>query len=583
MFRRLLSVLLLLLSFATTALAQPSLRYRVEGVDDALRSNIRAYLGPSPRDEREAARFQQSAISRAHLALDALGYYRAAVTTRLDEASSPPLMTLVVSPGDPVRYTDVAVTLDGPGADDPVLSELMATQAPREGQPVHHGQYEGFKTQLQLRARERGYFDARFIDQSVAVHAADGTAELRLRMNTGERYRFGGFSYDATLIDADLLSSLADYEQGDYYTQRDLLSLRQRLTRLGYFAGVTVLPELDDENPGVVGISVDLVPGPAHSYEVGVGYSTDTRQRLSLVWSSPRLNRYGHSQQTSLRWSPVNPQARVTYSIPLDDPSNDVVQLIARLEDNEFGDLQSNQREFKLRRELTNGRRVWSADARVLDEQWGVFDDNFSANFILAGATFSTRIRSGSPVDPSSGLSQFYSVEAGTTALGSDEDLVRLTGRFAGVKRVNDDWRMVWRAEGGLLWSGSRRPDELPPSLAFFAGGDNSIRGFAYQSVGREVSPATLATTSRFNSLVVGGTRLATASLEAQRYLNESWRLAAFVDAGDAFVDDFDANVGVGFGVHYLSPVGALRLELASPVSDNAQDVRIHINIGAEF
>jgi translocation and assembly module TamA len=82
----------------------------------------------------------------------------------------------------------------------------------------------------------------------------------------------------------------------------------------------------------------------------------------------------------------------------------------------------------------------------------------------------------------------------------------------------------------------------------------------------------------------VGGTRLLTGSLEIQRYLNETWRAALFVDAGDAFDSgEFNTNVGVGFGVHYLSPVGALRFELANPVSDSDGSWRVHINIGAEF
>jgi translocation and assembly module TamA len=68
-----------------------------------------------------------------------------------------------------------------------------------------------------------------------------------------------------------------------------------------------------------------------------------------------------------------------------------------------------------------------------------------------------------------------------------------------------------------------------------------------------------------------------------QRYINESWRAAVFVDGGDAFTDDFDLNVGAGFGIHFLSPVGALRFELASPVTEDAGEWRIHINIGAEF
>ena len=168
--------------------------------------------------------------------------------------------------------------------------------------------------------------------------------------------------------------------------------------------------------------------------------------------------------------------------------------------------------------------------------------------------------------------------------------------------------------DAGILFSSSERPDEIPPSLAFFAGGcsstkdahsadfvgdspwleppslaffaggDNSIRGYGYQSIGREVESAVLGEDDDPRRLVVGGTRLLTGSLELQRYVTPSWRVALFADGGDAFVDDaFDMNVGVGLGVHYLSPVGALRFEIAEPVTDDELGFRVHINIGAEF
>uniref|UniRef100_UPI003F6CF152 autotransporter assembly complex protein TamA n=1 Tax=Congregibacter sp. TaxID=2744308 RepID=UPI003F6CF152 len=353
--------------------------------------------------------------------------------------------------------------------------------------------------------------------------------------------------------------------------------------RLGYFGSVTVLPDLPKRSFPGVPINVALTTAPRHSYEVGVGFSTDTRQRLSLIWQSPRLNRWGHSQETALRWSPINPQARITYSIPLDDPANDVLQLIGRLEDNEFGDLESEQQEFRLRRERTREGTVRSLQVRALNESWGVFDDSFDARFFLAGASISSRYRRGDAVDPNSGVSQFYSLEGASADVGSDEDLLRLYGSVHGVRRFNERWRAVGRLEAGTLWTSSDQAVDLPPSLAFFAGGDNSIRGFAYQSLGREVSVGRRDEPEE-DRLVVGGTRLLTGSLELQRYFSDSWRGAVFVDAGDAFDSgDFEANVGVGIGVHYLSPVGALRLELANPVSDSNGSWRIHVNIGAEF
>ncbi|GAB5414126.1 MAG: autotransporter assembly complex family protein [Congregibacter sp.] len=560
-----------------------TLKYRVTGVDDELRANVRAYLGASPDNPQDAERFLLTAESRTSQALQAFGFYRHDISVNVDRDQSPWRVVIAIEAGPAVHYTEVDVVISGEGAAVPALQKLLDTRQPKVGDVLHHGRYAEFKAELNQFARENGFFDASFSTSEVRVDSQSSTAEAKVHFDTGQRYAFGDIVLATGDFDSQIVSSLAPFSVGEPYRQAQLLEMRRRLLRLGYFSGVVVLPDVSARAAGRVPVIVELSLAPRHSYELGAGYSTDTRQRLSFLWRTPRLNRFGHSQETSLRWSPVNPAAKATYSIPLDAAATDVLQFTGRLEDNEFGDLESRQRELRVRREETRGNRVSSVQLRGLDEEWGVFDSNFAAQFLLAGGSYSKRQRSGDAVDPRAGLSQFYSAEFGSSSLGSDQDIVRLYGSLTGVRRFSDDWRVVARSELGYLWSDTERPDEIPPSLAFFAGGDNSIRGFAYQSVGREVAARTLDSASS-RPLVVGGTRLITGSLEVQRYFGKEWRGALFMDAGDAFVDaDFKLNAALGFGVHYLSPVGALRLELARPVTRDEGSWRLHINIGAEF
>lgn len=574
--------------FISVGLSNPVLgavlKYKVTGVDDDLRANVRAYLGESPESIVDAERFLTTAQARTGQALQALGVYQHDVSVRTDRSANPWRVDITVVAQPALRYTAVEIDIQGAAAaQHAAFLSVLDKFRPKVGDVVHHGRYTLLKSELSQTARLLGFFDAAFATSEVLVDLSKETAALTLVLNAGERYAFGDVVLAVGDFDQDLVDRLTPFAPGDPYRQAQLLELRQRLLRLGYFSGVVVLPDVPARRDGYVPVVVELTRAPRHSYELGAGYSTDTRQRLSLLWRSPNLNRFGHSQETALRWSPVNPSAKVTYSIPLDATANDVLQLTGRLEDNEFGDLESRQTEFRVGRERTIKNRVWGTHARGLREEWGVFSDAFDADFLLAGASYSKRRRTGDAVDPRAGLSQFYSVEIGSSSLGSDQDIARFYGSVTGVRRLNEDWRLVARSELGYLWSTTERPDELPPSLAFFAGGDNSLRGFAYQSIGREVSAQSLdATASR--ALVVGGTRLATGSLEVQRYFSNDWRGALFVDAGDAFIDsDFKLNASLGFGVHYLSPVGALRLELARPVTRDEGDWRVHINIGAEF
>lgn len=576
--RPVFAVLLLLLALPVFG---EGLRYRIEGGSEQARENIRARLGASPQDEGAAQRFLVTLRDRTRRALEALGIYDYSLDIAVDQSVDPWQALLTLEHAEPLLYTDVSIALTGAGETDLQLQEMVAGSAPAVGDQLHHGEYEAFKDALLRRARELGYFEARFGSSELRVDPQARVAEAVLVFDSGPRFRFGEVLADPRMLAPELLDELLPFQRGEAYEQQKLLELRGRLLRLGYFNSVVVRPDLAAGAATEVPVVVELMPAPRHSYELGVGYSTDTRQRLSVLWRSPRLNSRGHSQQTRISYSPVNPQAQVTYNIPLDAPANDLLQFGARLEDNEFGDLSSLQQELSLRREMSRGLRVTSYSLRALNESWDVLTENFQATYPLFGASFSRRQRQGDAVDPRRGFSQFYAIEGASNALGADQDLLRVSTSLLGLKRISDKSRWVARVSAGLLWSTSETPDELPPSLAFFAGGDNSIRGYGYQSVGREVqAPAG----SRRQRLVVGGTRLLTGSVEYQRYINEQWRIAAFVDGGDAFTDsNFDLKVGLGVGVHYLTPLGAVRIEIAQPVSESGASPRLHINIGAEL
>ena len=185
-------------------------------------------------------------------------------------------------------------------------------------------------------------------------------------------------------------------------------------------------------------------------------------------------------------------------------------------------------------------------------------------------------------MDPSGGLSQLYKLEGGGADWGSDINLLRATANYRYIVTPLVDHRVVARAQLGAVFIANSDRNNLAPSLGFFAGGSQSIRAFAYQSIGNDIRLAKSDGSER--KVVVGGDRLVTASLEYQYYFTPTWRGAIFVDGGDAFDSgDFDMHVGPGFGVHYISPVGAVRLEFANSASEDNSSWRMVFNIGAEF
>src|SRR5690606_39164081 len=132
--------------------------------------------------------------------------------------------------------------------------------------------------------------------------------------------------------------------------------------------------------------------------------------------------------------------------------------------------------------------------------------------------------------------------------------------------------RFIVRARGGITWE--REFAQLPPSVRFFAGGDNSVRGYAFEALGPTDD----------SGEVIGGSKLLTASFEYEHPLTGRWSLAAFVDSGNAFNgSDLDAKTGAGLGGRWQSPLGPVRLDLAVPLDDDERSFRIHVSLGPDL
>jgi translocation and assembly module TamA len=577
-------LLQLLPLFMPAVLAAPAatLEYSVTGIEGELRKNVRAYLGAAPQNEQDRLNFVASAKGKVRDALQALGYYSPEIAIDLQRTEPLWSMQVTVEPGEPVRIRDIDIQLLGQAANDETMLALVAGSGLVAGEALHHGRFEDFRKKLLSTGQQRGYLDGEITRSRVEVQVEAGTADILIRYDSGARFRFGAVRYDEALISPALVDALLTFETGEYYDQSRLRKFQSNLQATNFFSSVIVQPLREDALGDQVPIEVTLHAAKRHTFEVGVGYSTDTEGRVSMTWRTPKINRYGHSQVTRVEYSPVNPSGRFTYSIPVTNPLTDVAQLWARLEENEYGDIKSRQMESGARREIKDGKWIYSYALRGLNESWDDLYSSLSNNYLLPGASLSSREHSGALVDPKGGFNQLYTLEGGNQQLGSDIDLLRMTAEWRYIATPWPRHRLVTRAEVGAVETADGDRNNLAPSLSFFAGGSQSIRGYAYQSLGHEETVIQPDGTTR--RLVVGGNRLAIASGEYQYYFTDTWRGALFVDAGDAFDEgNFDTKVGAGFGVHYITPVGAVRVELANSVSEENPDWYFHLTIGAEF
>ena len=567
---------------SSAAGAATTLKFSVVGIEGEQKKNVLAYLGAAPESDESRRNFVVSARDKVESALQALGYYQPEIEIDLQRTEPKWRLSIVVNAGAPVRVRDINIQILGAAANDDNFTRLTSDTGFSSGDVLHHGRFESFRENVLSLGQRRGYLRGEIAASRIEVQVEAGTADVMLWYESGPRLRFGEIIVDNTLIDSDLFDSMLTFQPGDYFDQVRLQELQSLLQRTNYFSSVIVLPQRKRSLGDRVPVVVNLQRAKRHSFDVGVGYSTDTEERMSLTWRTPRINRHGHSQQTRLEYSPINPSGRFTYSIPISDPLTDVVQLWARVEENEFGDIDSRQNELGIKRETKDRNWIYGYSLRELNESWDIAGYSASNDYLLFGGSVSRRTHRGSIVDPEWGFSQLYTVEAAADQVGSDLDLLRFTAALRYVMTPVPRNRLVTRLDLGRvkIANGDRR--DLAPSLAFFAGGSQSIRGYAYQSLGDELT--VVEPNGETKTFVVGGDRLAIGSLEYQYYFTDTWRGALFVDAGDAFNGgDFDAKVGAGFGVHYVTPVGPVRVELANSVSEDDPSWRLLFAIGAEF
>jgi len=552
------------------------LDWQVEGIDGELADNVRAHLGePREVETKREVRIQRGrARDRALDALRALGYYEPSIAVSLEgDIEQGWVLTLTVEPGEPVRVTNIDIAVRGDGSDDKVFRATIDALPISQGDILNHGTYEAAKSALRNRALSRGYFDYRFEVSRLAVDPEQKQATIRLILASGPRYRVERISYPDTPFRDELIERLIDVDTPVPYSSDLVARLNRRLADSGYFSNARVDVRRDEAADGVVPVNLDLTAREPNTVDFGVGFSTDEGPRVRAGWQRHWVNARGHRMGADARVSAVRQNATANYTIPLRDPIDDLLKFQTGVQAEDIEDSKSLRATVGVKRQQrfnSGWQRVQSL--RLLHERFEQADDKYTTTLLLPGLSF-TRVRARGQPDTSWGDSQSYSVEVAHESLLSDISLARLKLSNKWRRTLAERHRFTFRLDAGGLNTSSF--EEVPSSLRFFAGGDNSVRGFAYQSLSPENDDGEL----------IGGRYLLTGSAEYSYPFLEDWRAAAFVDAGNAFTqpDEAEAKVGVGPGIRWQSPVGTIRLDLGYGISEPEPPWRFHLSLGPAF
>jgi translocation and assembly module TamA len=372
----------------------------------------------------------------------------------------------------------------------------------------------------------------------------------------------------------EFLARYLHFRPGDPYSQEKLLTLQSNLIDSEYFSQVEVRTLRDQAEGDRVPVDIRLTPNKRDRYRVGLGYSTDTGPRLTLDWKRRRVGPSGHRLQSELLISKLHSTLTTQYLTPLKRPTKDALSYGFSLDRYDTETRQGVQALVNARHSvgLENGwRRNLGLDYSF--EQYEVSDQDDSAILLVPNLQF-TQLKTPKQAFMQRGWMLDFRLEGAHDEVLSTTSYLQLSTHdkfLQGFGKGN--WRVLARAELGLTLADDLL--ELPASKRFFAGGDNSVRGFDLDTLGPRDE----------EGQVIGGRYLAVASLELERKIIGKWSAAIFYDAGNAFDPDYDAQLeyGAGFGVRWRSPVGPIRVDLASGLSAEDTQIRLHVVVGPEL
>ncbi len=573
---------------ALPLLANAGMILKVDGLPDDLRqavisaSGLDAYA-KRPVSEAQARRLFKQAQDQVDGILRPYGFYHSTVHGDLVRDGAGWTISLHIAAGPPVMIRQVDAQLPQPvrgiGA---VRAALRALRALQDHQ-LNDGDYESARDAVTSSLTANGYLDARLLTHRVEVDTGQNQARVTLAWDCGQRYHFGPVSFTGSQFRPGVLDRYVPFADGTAYTQDQLLELQQSLTNTEYFSMVDVRPDLEHRQGQDIPVLVNLRPGRQTVYTGGPFYGTDTGPGIRAGLGKRWINRRGHKWSNELILAQRLKSLSTLYTIPMPGPNQRSFNFGANFLD--ANTVTSVAHTFEV---VANETRLWHGWTRTLGVHalTGTFTvgkrgtesdrisglEHGSSTLVYAEGSLARK-----RMDNSTFVRHGWSLNftARTTA-GSALSSARFSQLMADAK-----WIHAFAGRNRLILRGTAAVTDtndfsaLPPQLRFFAGGDRSVRGYAYQAIGP----------LNASKRVIGGRNLLIASSEMEHYFSPHWGMAGFVDAGNAFNGtDYRPQLGTGLGLRWLSPVGMIRVDVGTPIhSIYGHGIQLHVNIGPDL
>jgi translocation and assembly module TamA len=546
--------------------------------------DLQRYRSLSDLDEMELTRLLRDADVQARGLLGTLGFFKPTLSWSQDKSSNSPStgslgkVLVDVEPGPAARISEVQWQWLGDVADDPdARAQLQAIEqqwALPVGKTFSQDAWSQAKTQTLRQLLAERYPWGRILHSLALVDEPNNQVRLWLTLESGPSVRLGALQISgADKYGTTQVERLARLPVGQVYSQNDLLEAQQRLVTSGFYDSVFV--SLDTEgNPAQPPVKIELKESLRQKWVLGLGARSDSGARISAE--------HTHHSVPGLNWRSVSKLSldKDLQSVSLDllaPPDHSLWRwnTSAKFDREKLFDAPLQSQRWRAGRTKLGERidRSYFAqyDSARLQGDLQLQLESISANYGWTWRNFD------SLPFPNRGLGVGVELGSGVTLGEQREPYVRWLVKGLGLVPLGANMgRLAVRAEIGSVVS--RDTSSLPATQLFWTGGDNSVRGYAPNSIG--VIDA--------DGVTGPGRYLAAGSLEWQRPIRRQgqateWESAVFVDAGTVTnaTSQLKPQVGFGVGARWRSPVGPVRIDLA--YAQALQKLRLHLSVGFTF
>lgn len=530
------------------------------------------------RDERVTLPLLERLVAEARKsaaeALAADGYFSARVQSQIEgSAADEVVVRLMVEPGARTHVRGVDLGFTGPVLNDAEgrkrIEVVRETWRLAPGIAFQQQAWDAAKDDALARLARGRYAAAKISGSEARVDPEAQSADLTLKLDSGPVFHAGGMVVEGLRrYPSNVVENLNPIRRGEPYDATRLDLFQRRLLETGYFNAVHFSIDPDPAQAAAAPLRVNVIEAPSQRIDTGIAYRTDTGIGVALDYTNSDIFDKAWRLRPRLDVNQKEQQVNVTLDTP---PRPGGV----------WNTYSSHAQRREIQGELTREAvaafaRNWGLESTPsqaaisahVERQTiaGSVSETNHAVFVNYRRTFRT---TDDLVLPRRGV--LGTVEVGTSVPGvSSQEFIRARGKLSWLVPLGLRNDLLVRGEAGIVLAESRAG--VVSSFLFRTGGDQSIRGYAYESIGVPQGQAT-----------VGGRYLALGSVELTRWITETLGAAVFIDAGDAFDEPgaFELAMGIGAGIRWRSPIGPFRADIA--YGERSEKIRLHFSVGFNF